>query len=611
MRISLLKITKEMKYRYMSLENISKLRLFVMLTLLIKSTLFLALLEIKGADKLVWKYVSFKYFLVQLAFFGILYSFGYLVSGKNQIRFYIILNVLYTLLLIADLWYFRVNRDFLGLKNIFFKGTFNPLGRSLLRPEPIDSIFCIDIILLITWIKAKHIRNTDRRNGIKFAAGISFSAAVIIVSYIWINVLGLANWDERLFKNGWTTLMSSKAPGPLGYHLFEAYSSIDKKLHIGDSKDKEEIKKWLEENKEQLPDNEYKGILEGKNIIFLQLESFENFVINRKTNGKEITPFLNKLTREGMYFNNIYEQNNAGNSIDCDFMVNTSILPLGNHITALNHGDLAFAKSLPRLLKDDGYYTVTTHAEEPCEFNWTELHKNSFGVDKLWDVNQYKYEETVGYGLSDRSFLSQLAEKAKALKSPFFIQAPTLSSHGPFNIAKKYRELNLPEKVDQSYLGGYFESAHYTDKQVEMFVKKLDDEGILDNTVVVIYGDHTGVHKYYDKDIQQLSYEGDWWKPYDHKIPLIIYAKGIQAKTFEASGGQIDILPTMAYMLGVEDSKYRDSIMGRVLVNTNRNATVIKGGNIVGEVQSEKEKEHLLKAYSIADKIIKDRYMEK
>ena len=128
---------------------------------------------------------------------------------------------------------------------------------------------------------------------------------------------------------------------------------------------------------------------------------------------------------------------------------------------------------------------------------------------------------------------------------------------------------------------------------------------MLDNTVVVLYGDHAGVHKYYNEEIQHLDFEGNWWKEYDHEIPLIIYAKGISPQLFETYGGHTDIMPTVAYMLGIDDSKYRDYVMGRILVNTKRDATVIKGNIIKGNVTSEEERRHLLKCYEIADKKIR------
>lgn len=585
-----------------------RIRIAVVFGILIKTLLFMALLESEGSKTLYWNYISFNFSLVYLAFIGVVFSFGYLFSLKKQVKFYIAFNTFYSILLILDLWYFRVNKDFLGIKNIFFKETFNPMRQSLFRPELIDIVLIVDLLLLLVLVKKINLQDKVRSSKTRFGVVLATSIAAIYVSYYLINVVSLTRWDQKLFWYGWSPLMSIRAPGPLGYHGFEIYSTIEKLVHGTKENEVEEIKSWLSENKEELKDNEYKGLMKGKNVIFLQLESFENFVVNRSVNGKEITPFLNKLAREGLYFNNIYEQNNGGNSIDCDLMVNTSILPIGEDITATTYGEVVYPKSLPRVLKDEGYLTISTHGEVPGEFNWTELHRNGFGMETIWDLSQYVYDEGVGYGISDRSFLTQLADKLKDVKQPFYLHVPTMSSHGPYNIAQKYRELNLPENIDKSYLGGYFESLHYTDKQLEMFFNKLEAEWLLDNTMVVLYGDHSGVHKYYNWEIQGLSYEGDWWKDYDHKVPLVIYSKNITPRLIEAYGGHTDIMPTTAYMLGVEDPKYRDYVMGRILVNTNRDATVTKNDMIQGNVKDTKEKDHLLKAYDIGSKIIKNGY---
>ncbi|KFX57467.1 LTA synthase family protein [Clostridium botulinum] len=589
-------------------DKVSILKFFTVITMLIKSIIFIAILNIDTTDKILKKNISFKFTIIYLAFILFVYSFGYLFSKNRQTTFYIILNSLYTLLLIADLSYFRANRDLLGLKNILFENTFNPLQNSLMNLRSVDLIFIIDIILLLTWVIKGKIQNNNKRSLKKFFSTMIISVFMIIVSCICVDALQLGEFGDSIIFNQWTTLMEVKAPGPIGYHIVEGTRSINKYFNDKpSSEDKKEIEDWLTFNKEKIEDNEYKGLLKGKNVIFLQIESLENFVINQKTNGKEITPFLNKLASEGLYFNNFYEQNNAGNSIDCDFMINTSIYPLGNKITALNYGENVYPNSLPRILQKDGYFTISSHAELPNEFNWTELHKNSFGANELWTINDYIYEESVGYGLSDKSFLSQTADKLKDIKQPFFIQLPTLSNHGPFDLDEKYRQLNLPDEVNDSYLGGYFESVLYTDNQLEMFYNKLNDSGLLDDTVLVIYGDHTGVHKYYNEDIQDIDYENNWWDEVDHKIPLIIYSKNMEHKIVNKTGGQIDILPTICYLLGIDDDSYRNSTMGRILVNTNRNAITIKGNHIIGNVKPSDE-EHVSKAYEIGEKIIKTNY---
>lgn len=598
-------------WNYIFPEEINKLRFFIVIDMLFKSILFMGLVEVGSADKFNFNNIEFSLNYVYLAFILIIYSIGYLLLKKKQVIYYVVINLMYSILLIIDLWYFRVNRDFIGLKNIFYSGTFNPIGDSLYQFKTIDLLFILGPILIGIYLCIKKVKGDDEKDKLAFRTILGTSIVMLFISVICIDFLNLTGWANRILTKRWTTTMSSNASGPIGYHFIEATRTLSKVLNFTSNEKKEEIESWLKYNNEDLEPNIYSGIAKGKNVIFIQIESLENFVINKSTNGKEISPFLNKLTKEGLYFTNIYEQNNAGNSIDCDFLINTSIYPLGDKITALNYGENIYSNSLSRILNDEGYRTISTHAEEIGDFNWTELHKNGFGAKELWDISDYVYEEVVGYGLSDRSFLSQIADKLKNLEEPFFLQAATLSNHGPFDIDDKYRELGLPKEVDESHLGGYFESVRYTDRQIEMFFNKLDESGLLDNTMVVLYGDHGGVHKYYNEEIDELDYEGKWWKEYDNRIPLIIYSKGMEPSIVEASGGQVDILPTVSYLLGIDKNKYMNTSMGRILVNTNRDATIIKGNEIKGNTKSHEEKEHLLKSYEIGEKIIKNNYFSK
>lgn len=601
------------KFRNKFLDSsIAKLRFFTVLDMLIKNIVFMTLIHMSSSDFSTSFTKAISFTIVYLGFVLLLFSFGYLLSNKKQIFFYIILNTLFTILIIADLWYFRVNRDFLGLENIFVRKTFNPSELSIINPSAIDLIFLLDLISIIVLFIKQKISNIQKRSLPKFTLSLTASISIIVGAILFIDIFKLSNYSTAsISKPQWNPAETIAASGPISYHLQEASKSITRLVSNPSSDDINQIEAWLNYNKENLPDNEFKGMFKGKNVIFLQIESLENFVIGKKTNGKEIAPFLSKLSKEGLYFTNIYEQNNGGDSIDCDFLINSSTFTLGDQITALNYGDNTYPNSMPKLFESIGYETITSHAENFAAFNWSKLHKNAFGVDKIWSLNDYNYDEAVGYGISDRTFLNQLSEKLKTIKQPFLFQSPTLSSHGPFNLPKKYRQLDLPKEVDESKLGGYFESIHYADAQIKMFFDKLQESGILDNTVVVMYGDHTGVHKYYNNEIKDLDYEGGWWKDYDHKIPLIIYTPNMKPAVITASGGQSDFLPTIAYLMDIDKSLYQNTSMGRVLVNTNRNATIIRTKEIEGDVKSPEEEEHVLNSYMIGEKIIKTNFFAK
>lgn len=605
MKLELVKSKYNSFKQLLSNNWISVFRFIIVVDMLIKTNIFLAM-----AGQNVMNKLSYRLNLIHLMYILIIFSFGYLFSYNKQVVYYNILNIAYSIMLVLDLGYYRVNRDLLGLKNIFFPGTFNVMDGPIFIIRPWDIIFIIDIILIIVWILVYKKKNNEKRSIFKFSLTFMLSILGIVISFIMLDVLSLAGWDIKMFNKSWNTVGTIRASGPLGYHGYEAITTLKRVLHKPEEDDMKQIDEWFLNNNENLEDNEYKGMFEGKNVIFLQVESLENFVINKETNGKEITPTLNRLVKEGMYFNNIYEQNNAGNSIDCDYMVNTSIFPLGSEITALNYGEIVYPNSLSRILNNEGYKTISTHPLKPGDYNWTELHGNGFGSTEIWADDEYFFDEYVGYGLSDRSFFNQVFDKIKDIEEPFYLHAPTLANHGPFDIKEEYRTLDLPKEVDESYLGGYFESVNYTDRQIEMFINMLDKEGMLDDTMLVIYGDHGGVHKYYNEHIKDLDYEDGWWKEYNNDIPLIIYSKDIVPEEFNGHGGQIDIMPTVLYLLGIEDDAYKNTSMGRVLVNTNRDSVVIKDNIIKGEYKDEEEKEHLLKSYDIGRMIIENNYFK-
>ena len=136
------------------------------------------------------------------------------------------------------------------------------------------------------------------------------------------------------------------------------------------------------------------------------------------------------------------------------------------------------------------------------------------GFDKFTDFYSFNVDEQIGLGISDKRYFEQVVPMLKEQKQPFYSETVTLTSHGPFDIPQKYRELGLDSELDESKLGGYFESIHYTDKQIGNFLDLLDKEGLLQNSVIAIMGDHTGVHKYYDDSINQLSHKEDWYLKY-------------------------------------------------------------------------------------------------
>ena len=142
-------------------------------------------------------------------------------------------------------------------------------------------------------------------------------------------------------------------------------------------------------------------------------------------------------------------------------------------------------------------------------------------------------------------------------------------------------------------------------------METLDKEGLLDNTVVIIEGDHTGVHKYYNSSIEKLSQKEDWYLDNgDHTVPFIIWSKDIkEAKTFDTIGGQVDIMPTLLYLMGVPNDKYINTSLGRNLLNTNKSFAILTNLDVVGNLTQE-EKEMYKNIVDLSDKMIRSNYLE-
>lgn len=539
----------------------------------------------------------------QIASILILIFPAYFFKNKKQLVYLFIIDLVYSVFLVMNIWYFRASGEYLGIRYLLFNGLFNPMNRSIINPSASDIIYIIDLPILLFLILKVKVFKEKGRNLKTAIIGVLVCLIAIYGTFYEYDIKKSDNGKTIFMGDDWGSTPEMRNMWPILYNVFQDYKAVQAYVKSPNKEQINEVNQWFENNEENLPDNRYFGMLKGKNVIFVQMESLEDFVIDQKVNGQEITPILNKLVKNSLYFNNVYEQNNGGNSIDCDMMVNTGMLTLGNSITFISNPYTQYP-SMARILEKYDYTTASTRAEPGGDYNWAKAHKNALGFQNIWDGNEYEFDEIVGFGLSDRTFYNQYIDKLNKIKQPFFSMIPNLSNHGPFDIAKKYRALNLPESLDKTKLGGYFQSSHYADEQLGFLISKLKQLGLMKDTVLVIYGDHGGIHKYYNEELESIDLEGDWWQEYERKIPFIIYGEGINGKTIDTIGGHMDIMPTVLNLLGI---KSEVPLMGRNLLNTNVNATVIKGNEIIGK-PSEKEKNHLEKAYQIAEYIINNNY---
>ncbi|EGT4138363.1 LTA synthase family protein [Clostridium perfringens] len=589
--------------------------IFTLIAIVLKGALFLGFSLNQNLYTLNFGlgYRQASYFInYYIAFAAIFVSICFLFKNKGKFFSLIIVDLFITLITVMDIWYFRGFQTVPSVMLLKQTANLDNLGDSIFSmASTYDLLFFVDfIVLIIAFISFRKSFKNCKSNW--KGTLIVLLVSICYIGYVPfnVNVLKRENVKNSYLFSNYDPTNTVEYFSPIGYHIFDIYNVYkNSKPYEMTADDEAKIKEYYDFKNENLPDNEFKGMFKGKNLIVIQVESLEDFVINKKVDGQEITPNINKLLNNSIYLPNIFEQVNEGTSSDSDLMVNTSMLPLRQGSTFFRNPATTY-NSLPNILEKDGYSTIAIHSDKGSFWNYAQG-LNGIGFDKFVDYYSFDRDENIGLGLSDGSYFRQIEPMIKELKQPFYAFTVTLTSHGPFDLPKEYRELKLNPELDDNVLGGYFQSVHYTDAKIGMFIEALKKDGLLDNTVIAIEGDHTGPHKYYNSKIESLSNPESWWLDNgNHTVPLIIYNPSIKTPVKDdVYGGQIDIMPTLLYLLGVDNNVYQNTALGRNLLNTKRSYAVLTDKTIKGEL-TDKEKEIVGNVLDLSDKMIRADYFK-
>ena len=585
---------------------------FTTMSLLIKSILVLGLINNDNATsfniyKALWSFSSPPPLIVYVSLIVIVLSFAFLFQGRTRYWFLVICNSLLSVLFVADLMYYRGFSSFVSPYLLSQTTNLDNLSSSIVSMlRPIDLLFCLDLLVLVgIGLKFENFHVKAKRNVYTLLILLVLSISYVYYQHVQLDLKGKG--QDMLFRVAWSPNQTMSDLSPLGYHAFDLYNYHENnQIEKPTLEENQTIKNWFAQKLENLPANQYSGLFKGQNLIIIQVESLENFVINQKVNGQEITPNLNKLLDNSLYFSNFYEQVYNGTSVDADLMTNTSVYPIRTGATFFRFPNNTY-NSLPKLLQGMGYSTLAIHGDRGSYWNWVPA-LTSIGFEKTMDETHFNTDEKIGLGISDGSYFKQVAPILASEKQPFYNFIVTLTSHSPFDLPDQYRKLALSEDLNKTKLGGYFQSVNYTDEQIGNFIGTLDKSGVLNNSVVVIYGDHTGVHKYYNDEVKEVQPQENWWLDDSKRIPLIIYHKGMKAREIEITGGQIDTMPTVAYLMGITEERYKNTVFGRNLLNTNQDFAVLANKQYVGKAADNEEIQEKLQGIDLADLIIRKNY---
>lgn len=497
-----------------------------------------------------------------------LFIFSIALYFKKPRRAYIALFVLYllaTALLYSNVIYYREFTDFLTVNTMLgAKSVAGGLNTSAFALTSFADIFYIlDFIILLGLLLSKQVKMDPR----PFKKRYAFAMTVLSVAIFGANLsIAESNRPQLLTR----TFDRNYIVKYLGLNVFTVYDGIktaqaNQVKANADSSDMDEVISYLNEHRAAANPATF-GSAKGKNVIYIHLESFQQFLIDYKLKDEngvehEVTPFLNSLYHDQSTtsYENFFHQVGQGKTSDAETLLENSLfgLPQGSAFTQAGSSNVF--QATPQILRDNGNYTSAVfHGNVGSFWNRDNTYK-SFGFNYFFDASYYDVSDgnTLEYGLKDKLLFQESTQYLEQLPQPFYAKFLTVTNHFPYPLDDDNVEFPRATTGD-STIDGYFATAHYLDQSVKEFFDYLKASGLYDNSMIVLYGDHYGISNSRNPSLAPLlGKTSEEWTDYDNalvqRVPFMYHIPGQTNGGIKSEfGGQIDVLPTLLHLLGVD-----------------------------------------------------------
>lgn len=494
----------------------------------------------------------FFFILNTCLFLTIALGVGLYLPTRLQGNYFFTITILLSVILYSNVVYYREFTDIITLPMLSMSTNMGDLSTSIFALITwYDVFYFLDVFVIGCLLFSKKKLPTAKRFTYQQSKGFIFTAVILtVISLAYVNVLDRTNSYNR-----------EQLINTVGIYKFYLYDAL---VHTQTSAqpvfaNEDHWGRILEhlDNTRVSPNEEMFGIAKDMNVVVVSLESVESFVIGEKLFGEEITPFLNELIEDSFYFENFYYQTGQGKTSDAEFLINNSLYPLGRGALFLTHYDNEF-QALPKTLGNHGYYSAVFHANDKTFYNRDIMYPN-LGYDGYYSFKDYEISmlNSVGWGLKDIDFVEQSMDYITELPQPFYSTLITLTNHFPYHLDEEDHFIE-PFNSNSDIVNQYFPTVRYTDEAMRIFFDKLKEEGLYENTIFVMYGDHYGIapshygelSKFFGNEItttEAVKLE---------RVPLIIHIPGLEGKTFDTVSGQIDVMPTLLNLLGIPHAEH-------------------------------------------------------
>lgn len=576
-----------------------------------------------GLDKSIFPFIT------DLGIILIIGSIGYFIKPKNQYKYFFTWVCIFSLIGLINSIYYVFYSSFASIGELASLSQTETVTGSIWEKFRIHYLIFIFFPLIFNIIHKKLSASSYYNfiNCIEKSKTMVMSTLIVGITLLATSFIFAQKSDYSRLKKQWNRLYIVDRFGVLLYQGNDIVQTLTPKINslfgyedalklFNDYYSSEDNQKYKEENK-------YTNILNGYNIIFVHMESIQDFPMDLEYNGEQITPNLNKLAKEGLFFSNFYPQVSTGTSSDTEFTLLSSLMPAASGTVFVSYYNRNY-NTLPKILKEDGYFTFSMHGNLASMWNRNKAHPN-LGYDGMYFEESFTYNEddVINLGINDKLFFQEsipILENIENEYTNYMGTIITLSNHSPFTFIDKYGEFDFSEEVEvlneetgeietittnylkNTAIGNYLTSVHYADSALGDFLTYINASDAFDNTVFVFYGDHDA--KLTRKEINYLynhnSINGELYTEEDEnyidynsfehelnkKTPLIMWTKNAKLKNVLQGEvkyymGMIDVAPTILNMFG----KTNEYALGHDIFNIkNNNIIAFPNGNFLTNV---------------------------
>ena len=501
---------------------------------------------------------------IQMSIMYILSLFGmlYLLPKKGRNIAGIIMNILISILLFADNIYYSYSSNVLSVLQIsnlqYGEEIMSTLPLLLKLPQ---ILYFIDILTLIILIATSIIKiEKGKKSKTKFIVCRTIIGIICMIFFIILSI----NANSKVLEDPYNRDTQIKKGTIYGYHISDILNAMlgSKQAKYDNKNDMmKEYNVLKDEYNEKYGESyiDIKTTMEGKNVIILQLESIQEFVLNKTINGREITPNLNKFINENIRLSNMFMQSYS-TTADSEFSTVTSLYPVENGMAYSRYYKNNY-DDIFKMFHNKDYTTSYMHGNYGNFWNRTNVYNNMKVdyielKDKFLDIS----ENIMGY-LSDELLYKQAVQKLKEYDNPFISYVVAASSHTGFTLDglqdKSKVNINVGKYKD-TFFGKYLESVNYADYAFGIFIQELKNASLYDNSVIILYGDHNGLDMYNNEMIEFLKELDSNLTDTDIKLNYIrvlagMRIPGINNLRIDKPVSKLDIKPTLAYLCNTEE----------------------------------------------------------